>query len=205
MLNFQLCIPVWGAVYLYSKSWTSLPQSLIWLSPDPPDHLSTCIILFCQCKLPFSTFDSLCFFKQVSRPSKWLHQQHFHSHSFMDALHNLSAWSICNMLLFLPHPFIISYPTYSVQVFTVVRSVFGSCPNLFHPATLFIVALPITFNDSQICHFLPNYSFSQSASPSAGSTYQSTPISPQEFALFSAFSSDSFPSVTYQKRRTLRM
>lgn len=80
------------------------------------------------------------------------------------------------MLLFLPHPFIISYPTCSVQVFTVIMSCSGFCPNLFHPTTLFIVALPTTVNDSQICHFFPDYLFSQSASPSTGSLYQSTSV-----------------------------
>lgn len=69
------------------------------------------------------------------------------------------------MILFHSHPFIIFYPTYSVQVFTFIMSGFGFCPNLFHSATLFIVTLPITFNDSQICHFLPNYLLSQILTP----------------------------------------
>jgi len=71
MFNFLLCIPVWGAVYLSSERWTTFPQSRIWLSPAPPDHLSICIFSFWQWKLPFfSTFDSICFSKQVSRPPK---------------------------------------------------------------------------------------------------------------------------------------
>lgn len=148
----------------------------------------------------------MCFSKSVSRPSKILHQQNLHSHSSMDALDNLSVRSTCNMLLFLSHPFIVFHSTYSVQVFTFIMSVFGFCCNLFHPASLFTVTLPMPFHDSQICHFIPHYLFGHFASPCTGSMYQSTPPPPQEMMLFSAFSPDSFPSVTYQQKgRTLQI
>lgn len=153
--KFLLCIPVWG---------TANPEQafLSPLSDYPQLHLNTSSLASRQHKLPFfSTFESICSSKSLLRipwPAGYLL-------IILSQMCKLCACPTSNTLLFLPHPFIISYPTSSVQVFAFITTGFDFCPSLFHSATLFTVALPITFNDSQICHFLPHYLFSQSASP----------------------------------------
>lgn len=122
------------------------------------------------CRSASTNYPSFQLLIQFASPNPFpesLGQQDIYSPFF----HRCLAQSLCMFppqaicFFFLPHPFIISYPTYSVQVFAFIMSGFGFCPSLFHSATLFTVTLPITFNDSQICHYLPNYSFSQTLVP----------------------------------------
>lgn len=88
------------------------------------------------------------------------HPNHFASKTSAPIL----SWMPCTISVYDPHAICFFFslillvsPIPLTLSRCSVMSAFGFCPNLFHPASLFIVAFPITFNDSQICHFLPNY------------------------------------------------